>query len=80
MSTTREIRNRVIDSLMGINNEEYLIALEKMILSSNVEEVKIQLTEEQKIMLIMSDDDIQNGRVINQETLKQRELEWLRKA
>ena len=80
MSTTREIRNRVIDSLMGINNEEYLIALEKMILSSNVEEVKIQLTEEQKIMLTMSDDDIQNGRVINQETLKQRELEWLRKA
>lgn len=37
------------------------------------------LTEEQKIMLTMSDDDIKNGRVLDQESLNEEELKWLRK-
>ena len=37
------------------------------------------LTEEQKIMLAMSDDDIKNGRVLDQESLNEEELKWLRK-
>ena len=32
------------------------------------------LTEEQKIMLAMSDDDIKNGRVLDQESLDEEEL------
>ena len=65
MATTTGIRNRLIDRLMSINNSEYLIALEKIIESSNVQQSKVMLTEEQKIMLAMSDDDIKNGRVLD---------------
>lgn len=79
MARLNEIRNRVIDSLLSIDNPEYLKALEKMIKSSNVEHSKVPLTEEQKIMLAMSDDDIQNGRIIDQQTLNEQELEWLTK-
>ncbi|MFY0652302.1 MAG: hypothetical protein JXQ96_09730 [Cyclobacteriaceae bacterium] len=79
MATSSEIRNRVIDSLMSIDNQEYLKALEKMIKSSNIEHSKIPLTEEQKIMLTMSDIDILNGKVIDQQVLNERELEWLTK-
>ena len=79
MATTTEIRNRFIDRLMAINNSEYLTALEKIIESSNVQQSKVTLTEEQKIMLAMSDDDIKNGRVLDQESLNEEELKWLTK-
>lgn len=79
MSSLSEIRNRVIESLLSIDNPEYLEALEKMIKSSNVEHLQVPLTEEQKIMLAMSDDDIQNRRIIDQQTLNEQELEWLTK-
>lgn len=78
MATLNEIRNRVIDSLMSIDNSQYLQALEKMIKSSNVEHTKIPLSEEQKIMLAMSEDDIENGKMIDQESLNKQELQWLK--
>lgn len=58
MASTSEIRNRLIDRLMAISNSDYLTALEKMIDSSNIQETSIALTEEQKIMLAMSNEDI----------------------
>ena len=79
MATISEIRNRVIDSLMAINDPHYLKALEEMIKTSKIEHSSISLTEEQKIMLAMSDEDIKEGRVIDQESLNKKELEWLKK-
>lgn len=78
MASTSEIRNRLIDALMTINNSEYLQALEKMIKSSNVEEELVQLTEDQKIMLSMSETDITNGNVVEHDQLNERELQWLK--
>lgn len=49
-----------------------------MIKSSHIQEDVVPLTEEQKIMLAMSEDDIQAGRTIDQLTLTERELEWLK--
>ncbi len=77
IATTNEIRNRLIESLMAINDLEYLKALEGIVKSSNIGRSKIPLTEEQKNMLAMSDEDINNGRVIDQETLNKKELEGL---
>ncbi len=37
------------------------------------------IRKQQKIMLAMSDDDIQNGRMIDQHALNEQELEWLTK-
>jgi len=79
MATVNEIRNRVIDSLMSINDPHYLKTLEDMIRTSNVEHSSIHLTEEQKIMLAMSYEDNKEGKVIDQEALKKKELERLTK-
>ena len=38
---------------------------------------KIKLTEEQKLMLEMSETDIQQGRLISQSDLDKNDLEWL---
>ncbi|MBX2941370.1 MAG: hypothetical protein KF860_03415 [Cyclobacteriaceae bacterium] len=45
---------------------------------SNVRKEVVSLSEEQKIMLIMSEEDINTGRTIDQCTLNERELEWLK--
>lgn len=79
MITVADIRNRLIDQLMSIKDADYLRALSDMIDRSHVEEKNVSLTEEQKIMLAMSDDDIQAGRTVDQSTLNERELEWLKR-
>ncbi|MCP4457748.1 MAG: hypothetical protein GY816_06945 [Cytophagales bacterium] len=79
MASTTDIRNRLIDRLMTVNNSDFLMALEKLVKTSNLQAEKIPLTEEQKIMLSMSDLDIQNDRLIDQNSLNERGLEWLRK-
>ncbi len=37
----------------------------------------VKLTNEQKEMLQMSEDDIDNGQLISQEQMNKRNLEWL---
>jgi hypothetical protein len=79
MISVTDIRNRLIDQLMAIKDAEYLRALSDMIDHSKVVDEKVQLTEEQKTMLTMSEEDISAGRTIDQYTLNERELEWLKR-
>ncbi len=39
----------------------------------------MELTKEQKLMLEMSEQDIKNGKLISQEAMEKRNLEWLNK-
>ena len=78
MASTTDIRNRVIDQLLAIKDADYLRALSDMIKSSHVQEEVVPLTEEQKIMLVMSEEDIKAGRTIDQQMLNERELQWLK--
>lgn len=50
-----------------------------MIESVHVQEETVALSEEQRIMLMMSDSDIKEGRIIDPGSLNQEELEWLKK-
>jgi len=79
MISVTDIRNKLIDQLMAIKNVGYLKALSDMIDLSRVQETVVPLTEEQKIMLTMSEEDIKTGRTIDQYTLNERELEWLKR-
>ena len=72
------IRNGIIDKLLAISDQYYLLALQRLINSSKVEENKITLTKEQKLMLEMSENDIQNGRLISQSDLDKSDLDWLK--
>lgn len=77
MPTLDKIRNGLIDKILSIQNKDFLEALDRIVSSStNNVEVK-SLTREQKIMLEMSEEDILNGRLISQEAIEKRNLEWL---
>lgn len=76
MAAIDDIRNILISKLMTIQDQDILSAIDKLI-SSSVKDQKTKLTEEQVMMLKMSEDDIQNGRIITQEDLFQKERMWL---
>lgn len=77
MTSVDKIRNRVIDKILSIKNKGFLIALDKLITSSFSESEIVELTEAQKAMLKMSEQDIKKGKLISQEAMDKRNLEWL---
>ena len=78
MAQVDVIRNGIIDRLLAISDKDYLMALLRLVDNSTVENEKIQLTKEQKLMLEMSEVDLQNGRTISQSELDKNDLEWLK--
>ncbi len=77
MAAVDKIRNGLIDKILSIKNKDFLEALDKLISSSAYDSDIVELTKEQKAMLEMSEDDIENGRLIPQEAMDKRNLEWL---
>lgn len=77
MATVDSLRSGLIEKILSINNEAFLEALDRLI-SSGLPELEIsELTEEQKRMLEMSEEDIKNGKLISQKAMDKRNLEWL---
>ena len=76
MATVGNIRNSLINKILAIGDKEVLLELDKLVEKKNDNAV-VELTEEQRIMLEMSEDDITNGRVISQKSLFSKEREWL---
>ncbi|MCF6213042.1 MAG: hypothetical protein L3J45_03355 [Flavobacteriaceae bacterium] len=77
MATIDEIRTGLIDKILSIRNKDFLEALDKLILSSKSESEIVELTDEQKTMLEMSENDIKTGKLISQKAMNKRNLEWL---
>jgi archaellum component FlaF (FlaF/FlaG flagellin family) len=77
MATIENVRNGLIDKILTIRNKEFLVALDKLISSSSSESDSVQLTSEQRAMLEMSEQDIKDGKLISQEAMQKRNLEWL---
>jgi hypothetical protein len=78
MATIDKIRNRVIDKILSIRNKEFLETLDKLISSNQSESDIVKLSVEQKQMLQMSEEDIENGRLVSQEEMDKRNLKWLK--
>jgi len=77
MNTNDILRNNIIDKLLTINDKEYLSALYQLVNSSSVSQDTVSLTEEQILMLQLSDLDIKNNDLIYQDQLDKDDLQWL---
>lgn len=77
MGTLDSIRNGLIDKILSIKNKDFLEDLDKLISSSSSELEIVELSDEQKTMLEMSERDIKDGKIISQEAMDKRNLEWL---
>lgn len=78
MANADAIRNGIIDKLLTISNKDYLNALYKLIESSSIDKDNVKLTEEQTLMLKLSDRDIKHGRLIPSDQLDKDDLKWLK--
>jgi len=77
MSNVNKIKQGLISKILNIENKNFLEALDILISSKYSESQIIELTEEQKTMLEMSEEDIKNDRFISQDAMEKRNLEWL---
>lgn len=78
MTTTDQIRNGIIENLLTISNKDYLTALFQLVKNSSVDTDTIKLTEEQVVMLHLSEKDIKDGKLISQAQLDKSDLKWLK--
>lgn len=78
MTSTDNIRNSLINKLLTISNKDYLTALYQLVDKSNTEQDTIKLSKEQKIMLNLSEKDIQDNKLISQSQLDKNDLKWLK--
>lgn len=77
MTTVDHIRNNLIDKILTINDKDFMIALDNLISVSTSTQNVFDFTDEQKLMLQMSEDDISHSRTIAQEKLKTKTRAWL---
>lgn len=63
-----------------MNNEDYLSVLYQLVNKSSVDNDTVKLTEEQILMLQLSDDDIKDENLISQNRLDKDDLQWLPKT
>lgn len=77
MATMDNLRNGLIHKIKTINDKGYLEALDHLLSAGSQSLDAVKLTQEQKAMLELSEDDIENGRLISQEAMDKRNLEWL---
>lgn len=78
MTSVDGLRNSIIDRLLTISNKEYLTALYQLVEKSTLNNDIIQLSEEQILMLQLSEKDIAEGKLFAQEDLDKSDLEWLK--
>jgi len=77
MATIDHIRNGIINKLLTISNKNYLTALYQLVENSSTEKDLVNLTDEQILMLQLSDNDIESGKTISQAQLDKSDLKWL---
>lgn len=78
METTDILRNNIIDKLLTISDEDDLSAIYQLVERSSSDNDTVKLTQEQILMLQLSDKDILNGKLISQDQLDKEDLQWVK--
>ena len=77
MMQTAQLRDIVIDKIYGINDSDYLRALNKILDMRQTSEEVFHLNEDQKAMIRLAKQQISNGEYISNEDLEKEEDQWL---
>jgi len=78
MEATDILRNNIIDKLLTITDSDDLSAIYQLVERSSSDNDTVKLTEEQTLMLQLSDKDILNGKLISQDQLDKEDLQWVK--
>lgn len=78
MSRVELLRERLIDKIFNISNEEFLTALDSLITATKNDLVLVDFNETQLEMIAKSKADIEAGRTITNEEMKKESAQWLK--
>jgi hypothetical protein len=78
MTTTDQLRNGIIEELLTISNKDYLKALFELLKTAPPDKGTVKLTEEQVVMLKLSEKDISEKKFIAHTDLDKSDLKWLK--
>ena len=78
MRTADNLRNSIIDKLLTISNTDYLSALYKVVENNSTDNDVVKFSDEQILMLKMSDHDVKTGKLVSQSQLDKDDLQWLK--
>ncbi len=71
------LKYNLLDKLISIRDSSVLQKINDLIGSIDLEKTAIKVTDAQKQMLINSEDDIRNGKIIDDDDLNDEENKWL---
>lgn len=78
MNRVDTLRNNIIEKLLTISDGDYLAAILRLINTNPVNQDIVKLSPEQKLMLELSEKDIENNALILQNELDKADLQWLK--
>jgi archaellum component FlaF (FlaF/FlaG flagellin family) len=76
MTTLETAKNELIDQILATKNENLLRAVATIFKSTQTEDI-VQFSLEQSEMLLMSEEDIINGRLVSENDLNKADEKWL---
>jgi dihydrofolate reductase len=76
MTALENIKNRLIDRILVTKNEQLLNAIDSIFNSTQTDE-KLSLNSHQIEMLMMSENDIEQGNLISESDLKKSDSKWM---
>ena len=76
MTALENIKNRLIDRILVTKNEQLLNAIDSIFNSTQTDD-KLSLNSHQIEMLMMSENDIEQGNLISESDLKKADSKWM---
>ena len=78
MENIETLRASLVQKIFSTENIILLEAINKIFSSTETEDKKYKLSENQKKLLMLAEDDIKYGRLVSDEELRKMDEEWMK--
>ena len=78
MENFETLRASLVQKIFSTENIILLEAINKIFSSTETEDKKYKLSENQKKLLMLAEDDIKYGRLVSDEELRKMDEEWMK--
>ncbi len=74
---TDNLKHTLLDKLISVNDDSLLQKVNDLLGNVDIDKPVFKVTDVQKQMLLSSEEDISNGRIISDDELNAEEDQWL---
>lgn len=78
MENLETLRASLVQKIFSTDNLNLLEAINQIFSSTEVEEKEYKLSENQKKLLMLAEDNIKYGRLVSDEELRKMDEEWMK--